>query len=88
MNEDIPPSFYPIMLLQDRYGGGYSRGQWIAIRDANKLVGLVSRATWTVEHGPSGDDINAASFWSEPPDWIAVGASPDEAIKALVGGQT
>ncbi len=88
MNENIPPSFYPVLLLQDRYGGVYSGGQWIAIHEANRLVTLETRAAWVVVHGPSGNDFDAASFWSEPPDWIAVGASPDEAIKALLGSQT
>jgi hypothetical protein len=28
-------------------------------------------------------DIEARIFWENPPTWIAVGATPDEAIDAL-----
>ncbi len=83
MNEDIPLSFHPIMLLQDRYGGGYSGGQWIAIREANEMFETDSLAAWVVKNGPNGDDRDAAGFWSNPPDWIAVGASPEDAMTAV-----
>lgn len=67
---------YPIVVLQDRYGGCYSGGAWVAI------------ANWTDERfthvadGISGGDIEAASFVL--PHYVAVGNTPDEAVANLL----
>jgi hypothetical protein len=83
MKQEIPSGLYPVIVLQDRYGGVYSGGEWIAIRDGNALVGSEVRAAWVVKHGPSGTDLDAASFWSDPPAWVAVGPTPDDAVQHL-----
>ena len=84
MINSISPALHPLMLLQDRYSGTYSGGEWIAVGEANRLVGTASRAAWIIERGPSGGDAEASAFWVDPPDWIAVGNSPELAIEALV----
>lgn len=82
---------YPIVIIQDRYGGAYSKGKWIAIADADDHVD---------ECGASGpwdsSDVPCFTFWtsvreaweSSPQlglfDWIAVGQTPDEALANLL----
>lgn len=82
---------YPIVVLQDRYGGAYSGGAWLAIANGSDLVGeAMTRAQFCLigDGGPSDSDVEAATFWRNPPDWIAVGQTPDEAINALRTGAT
>ena len=74
---------WPIALVQDRYGGGYSGGAWLAISAADRLENGAYRIVRCLEAGPSDSDIEARAFWADPPSWIAAGASPDEAIQAL-----
>lgn len=83
---------YPIMLIEDRYGGTYCGGYWIAIAEADKACGLVqdaltSRSGYIVSHsGANGDDVSAMAFWANPPSWVAVGQTPDDAIANLRAG--
>lgn len=74
---------YPIALLEDRYGGAYSGGKWLGIAGADQMDNGAYRIVRVIEDGPHGDDTEAMLFWDEPPDWIAVGATPDDAIAAL-----
>jgi hypothetical protein len=74
---------YPIAVVQDRYGGAYSKGAWLAIARSDKLENGAHRIVRCMEDGPYGDDTDAAMFWSDPPDWIAAGGTPDEAIENL-----
>lgn len=74
---------YPIAVVQDRYGGVYSHGAWLAVARSNHLENGAYRIVRCLEDGPHGDDSDAALFWSDPPDWIAAGGSPDEAINNL-----
>ena len=69
---------WPVVVIQDRYGGTYSRGLWLALQNADE------RRMRDVFDGPHGDDCDAMEFWMEPPAWIAVGPTPNEAIKALL----
>jgi hypothetical protein len=85
MNDHIPPCFHPIMLLPDRYGGTYSGGQWLAIREASAFVGSTARVDWVLDQGPGGNDLEAAAFWTVPPDWIIARATPEAAVAALAG---
>ncbi len=81
-----PPHLYPVVVLQDRYGGTYSGGAWLAIANADEAVGDegAARIVWAMgEEGPSGCDLTAGSFWSEPPRWIQARATPDAAVGAL-----
>jgi hypothetical protein len=74
---------YPIAIIEDRYGGTYSGGAWLAIANAYKSDSIVERVTDCLESGPHGDDVEAAWFWANCPDWIAAGNTPDEALAAL-----
>ena len=41
------------------------------------------RAAWVLLHGPHGGDLDAMDFWAAPPEWVAAGSTPDEAIANL-----
>jgi hypothetical protein len=79
---------YPIAVIEDRYGGTYSGGQWIAIAGiTNPALGAASLKFLAEKSeaiaNPWGGDIEAGEFWSDPPKWIAAGDTPDAAIAAL-----
>ena len=80
---EYPLGLHPIVVVQDRYGGVYSRGPWVAIAAADELDNGAYRIVRVLEDG-NGPDTDAADFWADPPSWTAVGASPDEAIGALI----
>ena len=86
MTIDMLHAAYPVAILQDRYGGGYSGGTWIAIRNADTPERGTDRLSWVAEDGPSGNDVDAADFWQQPPPWIAVGETPDAALTHLLKG--
>jgi len=75
---------HPATIVQDRYGGCYSGGPWLAISRADKMHCGRKRADWVLAAGPSGDDREAAAFWQSPPDWIAVGDTSDAALVNLL----
>lgn len=78
---------WPIVILQDRYGGTYSGGAWLAIAKADEAepnaMGA-SRVVCCLMAGPHGSDTDAMAFWLFPPPWIAAGSSPNEAAIALL----
>jgi hypothetical protein len=74
---------YPIVIIQDRYGGCYSGGAWLAISRADQLENGAYRIVRCLEGGPHDGDVEAREFWENPPPWIAAGATPEEAIKKL-----
>lgn len=78
---------YPIAILQDRYLGAYSKGEWFAIMLADAPYRAddldITRGAFCLDEGPNGSDEEAASFWKDPPHWIAVGNTPQEALDAL-----
>lgn len=76
---------WPIAVIEDRYEGTYSKGDWLAIANADELAGFgVTRVGWISSYeGPNDDDTGARTFWANPPSWIAVGDTPDEAVAAL-----
>jgi hypothetical protein len=74
---------YPIAVVEDRYGGVYSGGACLAVARSNQLENGAYRIVRSLEDGPHGDDGDAALVWSDPPDWIAAGHTPDEAIRSL-----
>lgn len=78
---------WPIVILQDRYGGTYSGGAWLAIASADTVepnaMGA-SRIACCMAVGPHGPNPLAMAFWMFPPPWIAAGASPNEAAIALL----
>ena len=75
---------YPIAIVQDRYSGVYSEGTWLAVAQADLPHEGRSRADFVLSDGPHGDDGVAAEFWVDPPRWIAVGNSPQEALDRLL----
>ena len=77
---------YPIVVLQDRYSGVYSGGDWLAVAGAtDRMDDGRTRIDFCLnaDEGPSGSDIEAATFWVDSPSWIAVGTTPDEALAKL-----
>jgi hypothetical protein len=76
-------SSYPVAIIEDRYGGCYSGGAWLAIAIADHLENGAYRVVGCLEDGPHGDDTDAQMFWAGPPSWIAVGNTPDEALANL-----
>jgi hypothetical protein len=77
---------YPIAIVEDRYTGAYSNGTWLAIAQAELPYRGQSRINFVLSKGPHGDDSESAEFWAAPPDWIAVGDSPQEALDRLLQG--
>lgn len=81
--QDLLIKHYPVAVFADRYGGVYSSGRWLAVSSADELCHGEMRASWVLAHGPSGEDIEARDFWAHPPDWIASGDTPEDAISRL-----
>jgi hypothetical protein len=84
MSSEIPNALYPVVVVQDRYQGVYSGGQWLAIAVADTPECGMPRTSWALEFGPSAGDVEAAMFWVGAPDWIAPGRTPDSAIESLI----
>ena len=74
---------YPVVIVQDRYGGVYSGGEWLAVQNGRKLENGAYRIIRVLDGAPFDDDVEAHEFWSDPPAWIAAGKSPNEAVAAL-----
>lgn len=79
---------YPIAIVNDRYGGVYSGGKWLAIAgiDNPRLGGSVLKMLARDGGGtpnPWGGDEQAGFFWRDPPAWIAVGDTPEKALAPL-----
>ena len=72
---------WPILLLEDRYMGTYSGGKWIAIAngDQDGRFAMVLR-------GAHDSDPDCVDFWADHWDlwWLAVGATPNEAMGNLI----
>ncbi len=81
---DFTIMLFPIVVIEDRYNGTYSRGRWIAIACADKLENGAYRVVRVMEGGPHGSDPEAREFWDDPPEWVAVGNTPDEAVANLL----
>ncbi|MBX9909607.1 MAG: hypothetical protein K2Z25_12940 [Beijerinckiaceae bacterium] len=75
---------HPVAIVEDRYGGCYSKGAWLAVDGADTLENGCYRVIRTLEQGPHGDDCDAQEFWNDPPHWIASGATPDQALSNLM----
>jgi hypothetical protein len=75
-------NLYPTEIHQDRYGGTYSGGLWYAAWMWAE-GGNYSRIEEEIANGPAGGDPDALNFWSNPPRWVAVGSTPNEALDNL-----
>ncbi len=79
---------FPVTIVQARYGRTYSGGEWLAVANSDGQIDIsnfhvISRIEYIMDDGPGGGDTDAMEFWADPPDWIAVGNTPGEALKAL-----
>jgi hypothetical protein len=83
MNPEIAMKLYPVAIIQDRYRGIYSGGEWLAVANSDEPFQGSCRAAWLTKEGPGGSDTDAASFWQKPPAWIAADATPDLALAKL-----
>lgn len=84
MSSPIPMDFYPVAVVQDRYRGTYSGGEWLGVAAADATHEHLRRVSRVLAHGPHGCDMEAGDFWADPPRWIAAGATPELAIDALL----
>ncbi len=79
---------YPVVIIEDRYSGTYSGGKWIAIAGfdtdgpASELLAALAADDEDLP-SPWAQDIPTQEFWDNPPGYVAVGSTPDEALKAL-----
>jgi hypothetical protein len=66
-------SLYPIRIYEDRYGGSYSGGAWVAV----DLMGT-TREVSAIEEGILGSDGEVMMFRTSVKNeiWIAVGRRP------------
>jgi hypothetical protein len=76
---------YPVALIEDRYSGVYSGGEWLAIAKADAIdkAGHL-RIVNVFTGGPYGNDVEAAEFWADSPSWIAAGDTPNDAKLKLI----
>lgn len=72
-----------IVVVEDRYCGTYSGGEWLAIDLGDGFAQQRERLAWIADSGPHGCDTEAAEFWGSEPDWICAGKTLDEAINCL-----
>jgi len=84
MSSSILLNLVPVAVIQDRYQGTYSDGEWLAIANADERQGEMARASWALTFGPHGGDLEAREFWGSPSDWIAPGSTADDAISKLL----
>jgi hypothetical protein len=68
---------YPVVIYEDRYGGTYSGGRWLAVAQGdNPERNLFLTGAY--------DGDSEASFWgSNLPKWVGVGATPNDALEDL-----
>lgn len=88
----VREELYPIAIIEDRYQGVYSKGKWVAIPSSDDqqgdFEGHRSSLEYLYEYG-FGNPAEAKDFWYTHGDelWIAVGDTPNEALKNLVEKQ-
>ena len=79
------PGLWPVLIVEDRYGGAYSDGEWLAIADAHTLADGERTRLDVVEAGAWDGDCECMAFWADLGDvwWIGKGATPDAALADL-----
>lgn len=75
---------FPVVILEDRYGGMYCNGRFVAVAQADIDHEGMTRISWCMAKGPSAPPPEAMSFWDSPPRWVAAGDTPDEAMTNLM----
>lgn len=68
----------PVAIFQDRYGGQYSGGPWVAVANWDRPERQREYAA------ADGNDFDAAGFWQHHPVWAAPGDSPISALSQLL----
>jgi hypothetical protein len=83
---NVPCELFPVVVFEDRYGGSYAGGAWVAIANATWGGGPAASRLDFVFDGAGGGDIEACEFWDEhrETEWIGVGSTPDLAVQVLV----
>ncbi|HEX4213394.1 MAG TPA: hypothetical protein VIA06_08735 [Candidatus Dormibacteraeota bacterium] len=72
---DAHSLLYPCTIIPTRHAGTYEGGRWAAFRCYPEEVPAQ----------PFGDDVAASAWWhGEDAGWVGLGASPDQAFRALV----
>ncbi len=64
---------YPLTITLDRYGGTYSKGEYLAWRLDH----------WEVPQEPFLDDVTCNMFWNTYKGLVGIGETPESAIKDL-----
>lgn len=62
---------YPVTIVKTRYGGTYEGGAWAAFWGER------------IPEDAMGDDVSCSYWWDDNGDTCGVGATPDEAYRAL-----
>jgi hypothetical protein len=84
-----PIDAYPVAIVQDRYGGTYSRGEWLAVGGFDERDVRGPRGPTRLDFvmlNAHGSDPEAMDFWTGEArelSWLAVGETPDHALAAL-----
>lgn len=65
---------YPATIVNDRYGGCYSGGRWVAFPLAQEEI----------PEEAMGEDVECARFWDGYNEPFGLGAWPDEAWDNLI----
>lgn len=73
---DILQALWPIAIVQDRYMGTYTGGQWIAIPQAD-LAPSLEKTVW-------GDDGDCSEWAASNVETVGVGNTPQEAYENLL----
>ena len=80
---------HPIAIVEDRYGGAYAGGAWLAVGEFDVRDGsgyaAHTRLDYVMEHAHA-DDVTAMWFWRDVGatlPWLAVGDTPDHALANL-----
>ena len=63
---------YPLTIVKDRYGGGYSKGYYLAF----------NLEPWDVPEDINGSDVDCICFWDEEAKEFAIGKG-DTAQEAI-----
>lgn len=73
--KDIDIALWPIAIVQDRYMGTYTGGDWVAIPRAD-LAGDFDETVW-------GDDMECMSWAEDNKKIVGIGSTPDAALDNL-----
>ena len=86
--DELEFKLFPIAIIQDRYGGCYSKGKWVAISnygdEDSEFDEYEMKLEYLLDSG-MGDDVESRKFWDTYRDakYLAVGSSPHEAMENL-----